>query len=174
MLETYNLTAFGAFHTAISVLAVIAGIAALVRHGRITTDTFAGLWFVRLTAATCLTGLALFRHGGFGPPHQLALLTLALLATTYCLERFARRSMLARYVVVLGNSLALFFHLLPALNEVGTRLPLGNPAFTGPDDPQLQAWVAAGFVLYLIGATCQALRLRRGLRLETGDRLASG
>jgi hypothetical protein len=174
MLETYNLTAFGAFHTTISVLAVIAGIAALVRHGRITTDTLAGLWFVRLTAATCLTGLPIFRHGGFGPPHQLALLTLALLATTYCLERFARARTPARYVVVLGNSLALFFHLLPALNEVGTRLPLGNPAFTGPDDPRLQAWVAAGLVLYLVGATYQALRLRRGLRPKSIDSLAAG
>lgn len=174
MLETYNLVPFGAFHTAISILAVIAGIVALLRHGRITTDTSAGLWFVRLTAATCLTGLAIFRHGGFGPPHQLALLTLALLATTWCLERFARASVPARYVVVLGNSLALFFHLLPALNEGGTRLPLGDPAFTGPDDPRLQAWVAAGFAVYLVGATWQALRLRRDLRLKNAGQLASG
>lgn len=161
MLETFNLTAFGAFHTAISVLAVIAGIVALIRYGRITTDTFAGLWFVRLTAATCITGLPIFRHGGFGPPHQLAVLTLVLLAITYSLERFARASVPARYVIVLGNSLALFFHLLPALNETGTRLPLGHPAFTGPDDPKLKTIVAIGFVVYLAGATIQALRIRR-------------
>jgi uncharacterized membrane protein len=162
MLETYNLTPLGAVHTAISLLAVLAGIVALIRYGRITTGTRAGLWFVLLTAATCITGLFIFRHGGFGPPHMLSILTLVVLAVTCTLERVAKSSRFATYVIVLGNSLALFFHLLPALNEGGTRLPLGNPAFTGPDDPTLQAWVAAGFVVYVIGAVIQALRIRRG------------
>jgi uncharacterized membrane protein len=162
MLETWNLTQLGAVHTAISLLAVLAGIVALVRYGRITTGTKAGLWFVLLTAATCITGLFIFRHGGFGPPHMLSILTLLVLAVTCTLERLARASRFATCVIVLGNSLALFFHLLPALNEGGTRLPLGNPAFTGPDDPSLQAWVAAGFVVYLVGAVIQALRIHRG------------
>jgi hypothetical protein len=64
-------------------------------------------------------------------------------------------------MVVLGNSLTLFFHLVPALTETGTRLPLGDPVFSGPDDPQLQQLVGAGFVLYLIGAALQVRRLRR-------------
>ncbi len=93
---------------------------------------------------------------------MLSILTLVVLAVTYTLERVAKASRFATYVIVLGNSLALFFHLLPALNEGGTRLPLGNPAFTGPDDPALQAWVAAGFVVYLIGAVIQAVRIHRG------------
>jgi uncharacterized membrane protein len=162
MLETYNLTQLGAVHTVISLLAVLAGIVALIRYGKITSGTQAGLWFVVLTAATCITGLFIFRHGGFGPPHMLSLLTLAVLAITFTLERVAKGARFATYVVVLGNSLALFFHLLPALNEGGTRLPLGNPAFTGPDDPRLQAWLAAGFVVYLVGAVVQALRIKRG------------
>jgi hypothetical protein len=161
MLETFNLTAFGAFHTVISVLAVLAGLASLVRHREITTRTWVGLWYVRLTAATCITGLVIFRHGGFGPPHALAIITLLVLAITYILERVAIPTGPARYVVVLGNSLTLFFHLVPALNEAGTRLPLGNPAFTGPADPQFQQLVAAGFVVYLIGAALQSWRLRR-------------
>ncbi len=161
MLETFNLTAFGAFHTAISLLAVLAGILALVRHCEITTRTGLGLWYVRLTAATCITGLVIFRHGGFGPPHVLAILTLVVLAITYILERVAIPTGPARYLVVLGNSLTLFFHLVPALNEAGTRLPLGNPVFTGPDDPILQKFVAAGFAVYLVGAALQFWRLRR-------------
>ena len=162
MLETYNLTQLGAFHTLISLLAVLAGIVALVRYGKITTGTSAGVWFVRLTAATCITGLFIFRHGGFGPPHMLSILTLVVLAITYTLERVAKESKFASYVIVLGNSLALFFHLLPALNEGGTRLPLGHPAFTGPNDPTLQAWVVAGLVVYVIGAVIQAMRIHRG------------
>jgi hypothetical protein len=163
MLETFNLTPFGSFHTVLSLLAVLAGLVALIRHCEITTGTTAGLWYVRLTAATCLTGLVIFRHGGFGPPHALAIATLVVLAITYVLERVAIPTGPARYMVVLGNSLTLFFHLVPALTETGTRLPLGDPAFSGPDDPQLQQLVAAGFVLYLIGAALQFRRLRRSV-----------
>jgi uncharacterized membrane protein len=164
MLATYNLTPLGAFHTAISIIAVLAGIVALFRYGSITTANSAGLWFVRMTAATCVTGLFIFRHGGFGPPHMLSILTLVVLAITYTLERVAKTSIAARYVVVLGNSLALFFHLLPALNEGGTRLPLGHPAFTGPTDPKLTTIVGIGFAVYVIGAIIQALRIRRSHR----------
>jgi uncharacterized membrane protein len=164
MLDTYNLTQLGAVHTAISLLAVLAGVVALFRYGRITTATQAGLWFVLLTAATCITGLFIFRHGGFGPPHGLSVITLLLLAVTWVVERKAANWKPAAYIVVLGNSLALFFHLLPALNEGGTRWPLGNPAFTGPTDPKLQAWLAAGFAAYVVGAGIQALRIRREQR----------
>lgn len=164
MLETFNLTPFGAIHTLISVLAVIAGIVALFRYGEITTGTATGLWYVRLTAATCLTGLVIFRHGGFGPPHALAIITLVVLAITYGLERLAMPTGPLRYVIVLGNSLTLFFHLVPALNETGSRLPLGHPALTGPDDPRFKMLAGAGFVVYLIGAAIQALRIRRGRR----------
>lgn len=163
MLETFNLTPLGAFHTGLSLLAVLAGIAALVRHGEITARTTAGIWYIRLTAATCVTALFIFRHDGFGPPHALAIITLVVLATTYLLDSIAIPSGPVRYVVVLGNSLTLFFHYVPAITETGTRLPLGHPAFTGPNDPLLPALYGAGLLVYLIGAALQARRIRRNL-----------
>ena len=36
--------------------------------------------YVRFTVATCITGLFIFQHGGFGPPHALAIVTLIVLA----------------------------------------------------------------------------------------------
>jgi uncharacterized membrane protein len=163
MLDTFNLTPVGAFHTAISLLAVLAGIVALVRYGEITTRTSPGVWYVRLTAATCITGLFIFRHGGFGAPHALAIITLVVLAITYALERAAIPTGPVRYVIVLGNSLTLFFHWVPAITETGTRLPLGHPLFSGPEDRVLQAWYAAGFLVYLIGAAMQVRKIRRNL-----------
>jgi uncharacterized membrane protein len=165
MLETFNLSPLGAVHTAISLLAVLLGITALLRHREITTRTASGVWYVRLTAATCITGLFIFRHGGFGPPHALAIITLVLLAITYVLERIALQTGPMRYVIVLGNSLTLFFHWVPALTETGTRLPLSHPAFTGPQDPKLQVLFAIGFALYLVGAALQARRISRNQRL---------
>jgi len=163
MLELFNLSILGAIHTALGIVAVVAGIVALVRFGEIGTATRPGLAYVLFTAATSVTGLFIFRHGGFGPPHVLSILTLVVLLVAWLAEKRGRG--LARYVAVLGYSLTLFFHLIPGLTETGTRLPLGNPAFSGPEDPTLKALVGIGFLVYLVGAAIQALRIRRSRRL---------
>jgi uncharacterized membrane protein len=158
-----NISPFGMFHTAIALVAVFFGIRSLVRYGEIGTRTRSGALYVWLTAATAFTGLFIFRHGGFGAPHMLAIATLVVLAAAAMAER-AGGSGLARYITVLGNSLTLFFHLIPGLTETGTRIPIGDPAFTGPEDPVLKAIVGVGFLVYLAGAAVQAMRIRRGLR----------
>lgn len=96
---------------------------------------------------------------------MLAIATLAVLAVAWAAERRARAATgLSRYVAVLGYSLTLFFHLIPGLTETGTRVPLGSPAFSGPEDPMLKALVGAGFLVYLAGAAVQAARIRRTRR----------
>ncbi len=165
MLTTFNLSTFGAFHTLIALIAVACGIIALARHGEIGTSTRSGLAYVLLTVATSITGLFIFRHGGFGPPHMLAILTLIVLAVAYLAEKRGNPAGIARYIAVLGYSLTLFFHLIPGLTETGTRIPLGSPAFNGPEDPTLVALVGTGFVVYLIGATWQAVRIRQSRKL---------
>lgn len=164
MLELLNLSILGTVHTALAIVAVFAGIVALVRHGEIGTATRAGLVYVLFTVATSITGLFIFRHGGFGAPHVLSIATLVVLAVTWLAELRGSPAGLSRYVVVLGNSLTLFFHLIPGLTETGTRFPLGDPAFSGPEDPTLKALVGAGFLVYLAGAGVQALRIRRSRR----------
>jgi uncharacterized membrane protein len=159
-----NMSAFGIFHTAIAAVAVVAGVIALFRHGEIGTRSRSGLTYVLFTVATCITGPFIFHHGGFGPPHALAIITLVVLAAAYVAERRTSGFGLSRYVAVLGYSLTLFFHLIPGLTETGTRVPVGDPAFTGPEDPTLKALVGAGFLVYLAGATVQAVRIRRSRR----------
>jgi uncharacterized membrane protein len=165
MLDMFNLSQFGLLHTLIALAAVACGIVALVRYGRIGTATRSGRCYVLLTAVTAITGLFIFRHGGFGPPHVLAILTLVVLAVAHAAERLGHPTRGAsRYVATLGYSLTLFFHLIPGLTETGTRLPLGNPVFDGPEDATLKMLVGVGFLVYLAGAGWQVLRLRRGPR----------
>lgn len=159
-----NMSVFGMFHTALALVAVVAGIIAIVRYGEIGTGTRSGLIYVLFTIATCITGLFIFHHGGFGAPHALAIVTMIVLAIAYAAERRPGHAGLSRYVAVLGYSLTLFFHLIPGLTETGTRVPIGNPAFTGPEDPTLKALVGAGFLVYLVGAAVQAMRIRRSRR----------
>ena len=82
------------------------------------------------------------------------------LALVYAAEQRDTFGRLSRYVAVIGFSLTLFFHMIPGFTETGTRLPVGDPLFSGPDDRVLQKAVGLAFMVFLIGATLQSLRIR--------------
>ena len=84
------------------------------------------------TVLTCLTGLPIFQHGGFGPPHALAIITLVVLAIVWAAANTGVFGSWSRYVEVLGLSLTVFFHWVPAVTETSSRLPLDAPLTTGP------------------------------------------
>ncbi len=116
---------------------------------------------VLLTIATCVTGLFMFRHGTFGIPHALAVLTLVVLALAIAAERRRLFGGLSRYVAVVGYSATLFLHMIPGFTETATRVPEGAPLVAGPDAPELRAAVGAAFVVFLLGAALQVRRIRR-------------
>ena len=157
----FGLTPLGTFHTAVSLIAVIAGFVALARDKEISTRSLSGSLFFWGTVISCLTGFGIFRHGGFGKPHILGIVTLIVLGVALSAERreaFARAS---RYVATVGYSLALFLHFVPATVETLTRLPAGAPFLSSPDDPKAQPIIGVFFLIFLIGATLQVLRRPR-------------
>jgi hypothetical protein len=159
-----GLTPFGTVHTAISLIALAAGLVALWRQQEISTRTRSGIVFVAGTALSCLTGLFIFQRGGFGIPHVLAPVTLVALAVALLVEHRRTFGAISRYVATVAYSLTFFFHFIPGTVETLTRLPAGAPYLASPDDPKAQPIVGAFFVLFLIGATLQVLRLRRPQR----------
>src|SRR2546427_11851731 len=70
-LTPFHLTPLGTFHTAISLIAVVAGVIACVRDKEISPKNLVGRIYVTTTVITCLTGFGIFQHGGFGKPHVL-------------------------------------------------------------------------------------------------------
>ncbi|MGJ7507804.1 hypothetical protein [Variovorax sp. GT1P44] len=157
----YGLTPLGIVHTLISLVAVVAGFIALVRYKEITLATRAGRIYVIATVLTCLTGFGIFQHGGFGPPHVLGIVTLVVLGIAMLAERSQAFGKLSAYVAVVCYSLTFFFHMIPGATETSTRLPLGAPLVADRDaSPGLQAAIGVLFVLFLIGATVQVIRLR--------------
>ncbi|CAN5223715.1 hypothetical protein BH10PSE18_BH10PSE18_34090 [soil metagenome] len=158
----FGLTPLGLAHTAISLVALAAGIAALIRFGEIPARHVLGRTYIWATVMTCLTGFGIFRHGGFGAPHALGVLTLLVLAVAVLVgikPVFGRAS---RYIETIAYSVTLFFHMIPGLTETFTRLPVAAPLFTGPDDPALQKVIGVFFLLLLIGCALQARRLHAG------------
>ena len=151
------LTPLGIVHTAISLVALGTGAAALIRYRQFSPGNQLGFVYLVTTALTAATGLGIFQHGGFGPPHVLSLLTLMALAVgtaaVFKAEVFGRWAL---YVQAVCYTATVLFHLIPGFTETLTRLPPGNPVLPGPEAPQfgpiygvlLLAW-AAGLVVQL-------------------------
>ena len=165
----FGLTPLGTIHTAISLVALVAGALALWREKEINTRSLAGQVFVGATALSCLSGFGIFQRGGFGNPHILGVITLLVLAVALAAERAGVFGRLSRFVTSVGYSLAFFFHFIPGTVETLTRLPAGAPYLTHPDDPKAQPIIGAFFLLFLIGATLQVLRLRAAPSVSTDD-----
>jgi uncharacterized membrane protein len=158
----FGLTSLGVVHTAISLVAVAAGIVSLVRYREISPGNLTGQVYVVTTILTCLTGFGIFQHGGFGKPHALGIITLVVLgivALAGSTKVFGRAS---RYVETIGYSATFLFHLIPGITETTTPLPLGAPLLSSPDAPELPVASGVLLVAFLIGAALQARRLHAG------------
>src|SRR5712692_3539366 len=157
----FGLTQLGVIHTVISLIAVAAGLIAFFRDKEISPRNGVGKIYIIATILTCLTGFGIFQHGGFGKPHVLGILTLIVLGVAVAAERGSAFGRVSRYVATLGYSLGLFLHFIPATVETLTRLPAGAPFLANPDDPKAQPIIGVFFLIFLVGATLQVLRLRR-------------
>src|SRR5262245_32504988 len=135
MLETLKVTPFGAFHTVIAIVAVIAGLVALVRYVEISPRSLAGKIYIAATILTCLTGFGIFHHGGFGKPHVLGIITLVVLGVAIAAARSDLFGRFSRYVATVCFSMTFFFHMIPTVNETATRFPLGAPLAADAEAP---------------------------------------
>lgn len=133
-----GLTTLGVIHTAISLIAVAAGLIALVRDKEISPRNRLGQIYVVTTVVTCLTGFGIFEHGGFGKPHALGIVTLVVLAVAAVAGYSRLFGRVSPYVETVSYSATFFFHWIPAITETSTRLPLGAPLVANADAPELQ------------------------------------
>jgi uncharacterized membrane protein len=156
----FGLTLLGTIHTVIALVAVAAGLVALVRYKEITPQTLAGKVYIVTTLITVLTGFGIFQHGGFGDPHVLGIVTLIVMGVAAAARYSGLFGAASRYVEVVSYSATFFFHMIPGVTETSTRLPLGSPLLPGPDAPQLKIVVGALFVVFLVGAALQVMRMR--------------
>ena len=159
----YGLTQLGIIHTLISLVAVAAGLLAFARDGRIVPASATGKVYVYATILTCVTGFGIFAHGGFGKPHALGVITLLTLGLAWWADRgrFGARS---AAVSVCAYSITFLFHMIPAITETSTRLPLGSPLLADAEAPELKAATGVLLLLYLAGVTWQLRRLGRQRR----------
>jgi uncharacterized membrane protein len=157
-----SFTPLGIIHTAISIIALLTGVIALIRDRKISWDNTVGKIYVVTTILTCVTGFGIFQHGGFGKAHVLGVITLLVLVIAFVsgskTRLFGRWS---PYIETVSYSLTFFFHLIPTITETTTRLPVSAPLESDPNAPAIQTAIGICFLLFLLGATLQVLKLRR-------------
>jgi uncharacterized membrane protein len=156
----FGLTPLGTIHTAISLIAVAAGLIAFVRDKEISPKNWVGKIYIITTVLTCLTGFGIFQHGGFGKPHALGIITLVVLGVAYVAGYTKLYGRLSPYIETVSYSATFLFHLIPGITETTTRLPLGAPLLPNADAPALKVATAVLVVVFLIGAALQVRRLR--------------
>src|SRR2546429_4293987 len=130
-LTPFHLTPLGTFHTAIGLIAVVAGVIAFVRDKEISPKNLVGRIYVTTTVITCLTGFGIFQHGGFGKPHVLGVAAVAGKTPV-----FWRGSPL---VGDIRSSGALFFHLNAGVTPNSRPLAPTHPLAAQSGPPGLPA-----------------------------------
>ncbi|MGH8857581.1 MAG: hypothetical protein ACREXG_06080, partial [Polaromonas sp.] len=165
----FGLTPLGLFHTAISLIAVAAGLIAFFRDKEILARTMLGKVYIVTTVLTCLTGFGIFQHGGFGKAHVLGIVTLLVLLLAAVAGRSKLLGRASPYVETVSYSATFLFHLIPGITETSTRLPLGAPLLANAEAPELKAASGVLFVLFFIGAALQVRRLRARQAALAGD-----
>jgi uncharacterized membrane protein len=155
-----GLTTLGIFHTAVSLVAVAAGLAALIRDRQISPRNLLGKVYIVTTVITCVTGFGIFQHGGFGKPHVLGIVTLVVLGVAFVAGYTHLYGRASRYIEAVSYSATFFFHMIPAITGTSTRLPPGAPLAANADVPGLQVAGAVLFVAFLAGAALQVRRMR--------------
>lgn len=155
-----GLTTLGVLHTAIGLVALGCGVGVLVRDREITARTALGRTYLVTTLLTALTGLGIFQHGGFGPPHVLALLTLAALGGGFAASVVGLPGGWPRYLQAVCYSATILFHLIPGVTETLTRLPAGQPVFANAEAAGLRPILGGLLLAFAVGLTLQLRWLR--------------
>ena len=145
----------GWFHTAMGIIAMLSAIYTLAKYKEIGLRTRSGQIYLVATLITAGTALAIFQHGGFGPAHGLAVMTLLALTVGTVAATTNLFGKLSRYVQAFSYTATLLFHSIPAVTDSLMRLPVGDPVLTSIEDPILKMCYLALLVAFLIGVSLQ-------------------
>jgi uncharacterized membrane protein len=156
-----RLTTVGILHTATGLIALAAGFLALARDQEISPRNRLGQVYVATTFLSAATALGIYRHGGFGPAHMLAVLTLLALAVgTACALR-ATFGTASQYVQAVCYSATILFAVIPGVTEILMRFPENAPLVPFSRPSALKPVYGSLLLIFLVGLVFQLRWLRR-------------
>jgi uncharacterized membrane protein len=156
-----EMTLFGWFHTGIGVLALLTGVYTLMRFKVIQLQQTSGMTYLFLTLVAAASALGIYKHGGFGVAHGLAVLTVLAVLVGGVAEKTRLFGSLSRYIQAGLFSATFLFHMIPAITDGLMRLPVDAPIVTDLADPLLRGFYLAFLAAYVVGLGLQIGWLRK-------------
>jgi cbb3-type cytochrome oxidase subunit 3 len=156
-----GLSNLGIFHTVVGIIAIIAGLAAFIKFGKIDLARLSGKIYFTGTIITSLTALGFTKHGRFNPGHIFSLFIAALVVIAFILAHKKKGNIKARYFENLLLSLSFFLSLVPTVNETLTRVPIGHPVAKDPGDAAIKITLLVFFILFIAGSVFQFIKQRK-------------
>ena len=152
---------YGWFHTIMGIVALLTGLYSLIKYKVINSQNTSAKIFLISTLIAAVTALTLYKQGGFGVGHILAVLTLLALMVGRINEKGLFFGWLAPYFQAICYTSLFLFHSIPAITDGLRRLPVGDPVITTFDDPLLMSFYAAFLLIYLVVLVLQMLWIKR-------------
>jgi uncharacterized membrane protein len=140
---------------------LVSGVYTLVKNKEISPKARSGQVYLIATFITAVSALVIFKHGGFGVAHSLAVMTLIALGVGTLAATRNLFGKLSRHMQAASYSATLLFHSIPAVTDGLMRLPVDSPILTSIEDPILKALYLVLLVLYLVGVSSQFIWIGR-------------
>ncbi|KOS05586.1 hypothetical protein AM493_05720 [Flavobacterium akiainvivens] len=156
-----GLSALGIFHTVIGIAAIIAAVISFIRNGKISLHQVSGKIYFYFTLVASFTALGLSSVKGFNPGHGLAVLIVILIAVAYYLQSKKAGNNGLRILENFLLTFSFFLSMVPTINETLTRVPVGHPLATGPQDPLVGKTLLLAFILFITGSVYQFFKQKR-------------
>lgn len=148
-----HITTYGAAHTIVSLAPVLLGLYLFLVKGTIDLKNPLGKAYWATAMIGTLTGLFIFHHGGFGPPHAVTIF----MAVILLIAAVARWLPFSHKVEVICLSLSYFFLWFFTTTETLTRFPAAKPFAPSPEAIEL-APVRVVLLLILVAGIWLQLR----------------
>jgi len=156
-----GLSNLGIFHTAVGIIAIVAGLISIVRFGKINLTHLTGKIYFYGQVITALTALGISKHGGFNAGHVLSILIFILVVVAFFLSSAKKGSGRAHYFENFCLSFSFFLSLLPTVNETFTRIPVGHPLAKDITDPLIGKTLLVLLILFVAGSIAQFIKQRK-------------
>ena len=156
-----EMSLYGWFHTFMGIFALLSGFYSLVKYKVINSENMSAKIFLICTLLAAVTALTLYKQGGFGVGHMLAILTLLALIVGRNNEKGLFFGWLAPYFQATCYTSLFLFHSIPAITDGLRRLPVGDPVITTLTDPLLMGFYAAFFLIYIVVLVMQMIWVKR-------------
>jgi len=170
---SHSLSALGVVHTALSLIPLLAGIHAFVRHGAITPATRSGKVYLLGLVLSVITSFGVSSTGGLNPGHAFGIVILLIALGGILVPRISLLGRLRPYLATFALSFTFLLSLVPGTNETLTRVPLSHPIAPAPMAPVVLGTLLVWLVLFVIGFGVQCWRIHRR-PVETGSGQPAG